>query len=568
MRNHTLRTFQNLTQRMSQIMGRRDRVSVSFGGTMASAALLQNDRYHINLPAFPAGTVMSEHDYRVYNGYIDHESAHLRWTDFKAMKVPRKKVLLKHMINLIEDIRIENKQIDEYPGSRKFLDALCWHVDTEDKTQSKEDNQAEKVLGLIYKEAYAKYRDVDTNVVDDWLGDYKQLMPIEKYMAKEMPRLGTCKDTMRIAKQIVKLLPKNIDWPKSPPVEKVLLLLISGGDKREDKEAIEAALEALELAAVDHDKHEGRKKVLITLVKHIDKENKKAAQAKADLPEQGPVYPPCATHHDRVFVPSDENMYKYEKARNSCTAEITAAKKMLSTYLRSRANKSWSRGLEEGELDASQLHNLVAFDSTKIMKERRSRDYMNTAVLLMVDCSGSMDESTTRTAAIILAEALNGIRWLLLEIAGFTTNKYKYAVLKDCGRSVGLDILLHKGFDEPYVKACPRLGAIRTTGYTPLGEAYGHGFERLIVRKEVRRVLWIISDGEPYLRLANTNHSEYELMRRTHGKCRQYGIETIGTYIGWKGRDSLKDYVDRYSCMDNIGEMPNALLEIIRGMTK
>ena len=568
MRNHTLRTFQNLTQRMSQVMGRRDRVSVSFGGTLASAALLKNERYHINLPAFPAGTIMSEHDYRVYNGYIDHESAHLRWTDFRAFKGKDKKPILKHMINLVEDIRIENKQIDTYPGSRKFLDALCWHVDTEDKVKNKAETQADKVLGLIYKEAYAKYRDIDTNVVDDWLGDYKQLEPIEKYMAKEMPKLETNKDTMRIAKGIVKLLPKDIDWPKPPPEEKILLLVISGGTSKEQKEAVAAAIKVLEEAAKHNDKHEGRKQVLITLVGHIEKENKKAAQVKDALPEQGPVYPPCATHHDRVFVPSRENMFQYEKARNSCSTEITASKKMLSMYLRSRANKSWSRGLEEGELDVSQLHNLVAFGSTKIMKERRSRDYMNTAVLLLVDCSNSMHAGTTRTAAIILAEALNTIKWLKLEIAGFTTNDHYYKKLKDCGRMIGIDIMLHKGFDEPYVKVRSRLGAISTSGFTPLGEAYGHGFERLMVRKEVRRVLWILSDGEPCLELANDKHSEYELMRRCHGKCRQYGIETIGTYIGWNHRNSLKKYVDRYSCIQEIEEMPTALLEIIRGMTK
>jgi len=572
-RNHTLRTFQGLTQRMAQVMGRRDRVSVSFGGTIASASLLDEGRYHVNLPALPAGTVMSEHDFRVYNGYIDHEAAHLRWSDFKALKVnERKDPILKHMVNLVEDIRIENKQIDHYPGSRKFLDALCYHVDKEDMDAPSDRTQAEQILGLIYKEAYAKYRDIDTNVMPEWLGDFDEYKELETYMAAEMPDLRTNKDTMRIAKGIKKRLPKNVDWkqlqPESGEGKPHLIMVGAGGQSlAEIREEIKEALEVLEQAAVDNDQHEGRKEVLKALLEHIDDSNQKA-QAKVDLPEQGPVLPPCGIHHDRVFVPSREDWRAFENARHNCAPEITAAKKMLSMYLRSRKNVAWSRGLEEGELDPHQLHNLVALGSNKVMRERRSRDFMNTAVLLMVDCSGSMSATTTRTAAIILAEALNSIKFLKLEVTGFTTNNRHYTELKDAGRCIGLDIMLYKGFDEPYVKAKGRLGAIRTTGYTPLGEAYGHGFERLMMRSEARRVLWIISDGEPCLDLANEDHSEYELMRRTHAKCRRFRVETVGTYVGWRGRQALKSYVDVYSCIEQISQMPQAMLEIVKGITK
>jgi len=572
-RSHTLRTFQGLTQRMARVMGRKDRVSVSFGGTIASASLLDKGRYHINLPALPAGTVMTEHQYRVYNGYIDHESAHVRWTEFKTLAVDQKKdPILKHMVNIVEDIRIENRQIQTYPGSRKFLDALCYHVDKEDTENPRHPTQAEQVLGLIYKEAYAKYRNIDTNVVPEWLGDYAEYKRIETYMAAEMPKLWTSKDTMRIAKGIKDRLPKDVDWTElqqqAGEGEPQLIMIGTGGESLEEiREMVEAALAELEQAAIDNDQHEGRKEALKGLLVQIDNANDKT-QAATNLPEQGPVLPPCGLHHDRVFVPSNEDMDAYDRARHACAPEITAAKKMLSMYLRSRKNTAWSRGLEEGELDTSQLHQLVSFGSNKVMKERRSRDFMNTAVLLMIDCSGSMNANTTRTAAIILAEALNSIKFLKLEIAGFTTNRHSYTELKDSGRSVGLDILLFKEFDTPYVKAKPRLGAVRTTGYTPLGEAYGHGFERLIVRKEARRVLWIISDGEPCLDLANNSHSEYELMRRTHGKCRRLGVETVGTYIGYRSRNKLKKYVDVYSCIDRISDMPLAMLEIVKGITK
>jgi len=81
-------------------------------------------------------------------------------------------------------------------------------------------------------------------------------------------------------------------------------------------------------------------------------------------------------------------------------------------------------------------------------------------------------------------------------------------------------------------------------------------------------VLWIISDGEPCLDVANEDHSEYELMRRTHAKCRRLGVETVGTYVGYRSRDSLRKYVDTYSCIERISDMPQAMLEIVKGITK
>jgi hypothetical protein len=52
------------------------------------------------------------------NGFIDHEAAHLRYTDFTVSARPG---LAKLLTNLLEDIRIEQALGVDYPGSRHNL---------------------------------------------------------------------------------------------------------------------------------------------------------------------------------------------------------------------------------------------------------------------------------------------------------------------------------------------------------------------------------------------------------------------------------------------------------------
>ncbi|WP_295587873.1 VWA domain-containing protein [uncultured Lamprocystis sp.] len=58
-------------------------------------------------------------------GYLTHEAAHLRFTDFQAGEGTRAKgPVAKAILGVVEDIRIENAMMHPYPGARITLDAL------------------------------------------------------------------------------------------------------------------------------------------------------------------------------------------------------------------------------------------------------------------------------------------------------------------------------------------------------------------------------------------------------------------------------------------------------------
>jgi hypothetical protein len=95
-------------------MGKKHGIKVSIRADMNTAA---TDGKNIYLPIIP-----DTHEALVLaRGYIDHESAHIRFTDFT---VNMGKGLRKSLINILEDIRIEQRLGRELPGCKINLEEL------------------------------------------------------------------------------------------------------------------------------------------------------------------------------------------------------------------------------------------------------------------------------------------------------------------------------------------------------------------------------------------------------------------------------------------------------------
>ena len=277
--------------------------------------------------------------------------------------------------------------------------------------------------------------------------------------------------------------------------------------------------------------------------------------------------PPAGTEHDRIFVPSGENMSVYRRERAAMAGQVSAIKKALTIYLRSQEMKAWTRGVEEGRLDEDALADLCLTGNRRVFKQRRTRTFPNTAFAVMCDLSSSMNAKLVRLTATAFVEALAQLPRIKTMVAGFTTNEYKYEGFVGAGRTEGMDLLLFKGFDEPYRTAMPRMGAINTSGCTPLGEGYGYGFESLVKRAERRKVLLVITDGTPCYEhgprgtVHGAEHNDFALMKHVQEKCRTYGVETLG--IGIRS-NSIEDFVDKAAYV----KTPNDLARTVLEMTK
>lgn len=84
-------------------------VKINIGGSVA-----YTDGKSINLPNIPKDAPQTDAIW----GYLAHEGAHVRFTDFSVDRVPG---IHAELVNIIEDCRIEQLMIKEYPGTAATL---------------------------------------------------------------------------------------------------------------------------------------------------------------------------------------------------------------------------------------------------------------------------------------------------------------------------------------------------------------------------------------------------------------------------------------------------------------
>ena len=114
---------------VAAVLGNKYGVQVTIGGSKAFT-----DGSTINLPSLPLDC--DETLIGLARGYIDHESAHIRETNFESLKNAQLTPLEMHIWNCIEDWRVENKLAEIFPGCRGNFDWLIRHFfssETEDR---------------------------------------------------------------------------------------------------------------------------------------------------------------------------------------------------------------------------------------------------------------------------------------------------------------------------------------------------------------------------------------------------------------------------------------------------
>ncbi|AQS42257.1 MAG: Cobaltochelatase CobT subunit [Candidatus Tokpelaia hoelldobleri] len=185
----------------------------------------------------------------------------------------------------------------------------------------------------------------------------------------------------------------------------------------------------------------------------------------------------------------------------------------LQRRLLAQQNRSWDFDLEEGYLDSARLVRVVV-DPTQPLSYKWERDteFRDTVVTLLIDNSGSMRGRPITVAATcvdILARTLErcGVK---VEILGFTTKAWKGGRSREQwledgkpvmpGRLNDLRHIIYKSADTPWRRARRSLGLMMREGLLKEnidGEALIWAHQRLLGRREHRRILMMISDGAP-----------------------------------------------------------------------
>jgi cobaltochelatase CobT len=192
---------------------------------------------------------------------------------------------------------------------------------------------------------------------------------------------------------------------------------------------------------------------------------------------------------------------------------VTRLANRLQRRLMAQQARSWDFDQEEGLLDAARLARVIVQPGHALSyKIERETEFRDTVVSLLIDNSGSMRGRPISIAAIsadILARTLERCG-VATEILGFTTRAWKGGQSREAwlaegrpatpGRLNDLRHILYKRADEPYRHARGNLGLMMREGLLKEnidGEALLWAHNRLMARREERRILMVISDGAP-----------------------------------------------------------------------
>ena len=185
----------------------------------------------------------------------------------------------------------------------------------------------------------------------------------------------------------------------------------------------------------------------------------------------------------------------------------------LQRKLLAKQNRSWEFDLEEGSLDTSKLTRII-IDPLNSLSFKKEKDvkFKDTLVTILIDNSGSMRGKPISVAAIcadILARTLERCS-VKVEILGFTTKHWKGGQSREKwmndqkplfpGRLNDLRHIVYKSADVPWRQSKNNMGLMLKEGLLKEnidGEALKWSYNKILKRKEERKILMVISDGAP-----------------------------------------------------------------------
>lgn len=568
-------------------------VNVVLSGTEACT-----DGKTIHLPMLNNMSELRE----VLFGYLAHEAAHVRSSDFNTLK-KCKSPMEKHCTNIIEDIRIERLIQEVFPGTQFTLSAMWSHVVEQGMSPpaKPEDNEATQLLQYLLHRLRSEVLHIDASIplAESSQRVVEQTFPVgffvrlDGLLGKYMDNLTCSDDCLMLARAILKALDDAEEEERQQQQNQEQQQQSSdssqgdqsqqagGSDGSADGESQPQPGQAKSSNGDEADQGKGDSQQSSADSDGNDNQTQdtgsgsqsSSAQDTSDSSgDQG--QPQCgngSSLHDRLInetnLPEDAIEQLREQladqahkdnngnhvaintsnvgsdARNNGDTSGLMTGILASSTIRSRLlgmlqaqtrQKQWLHTSGK-RVDGKRLTRLAAGDS-RVFIQREEMQRPDTAVHVLLDCSGSMKhgQDVANQATVSLALAVSTIPNCDIAASMFP--------------GVGGEVspILHRG--QP-VRAVLGRFAVSSNGGTPLAEAMLYAARELAASKRQRKVLIIITDGDP-----------------NDGKAVRYMNDLVAghvdTYAIGIGSTAVSQYFEKWSVINHVKELQKALFTI------
>jgi len=293
---------------------------------------------------------------------------------------------------------------------------------------------------------------------------------------------------------------------------------------------------------------------------------------------------PEAVKLDREITPLAVGHDHYKAEFDSVKRNVSALRSKIISLLRSRTHRGAVMDQDSGSLDNGALYRLRT-GSKQIFFQPSAKVELDTAVTLLIDCSGSMAGNKihmARQTALILSEILNQLG-IAIEIIGFNAlhprrcgdakqsgdkkfeefQKHYEQAHGHYNRYWGLRHYIAKSFNDNYNQAKYRLLGLdnNSSSCNCDNESIMFAAKRLAERTEKRKMLIVLSDGQPNLEWGTDLSLLKSDLNNVIRKVIKAGIELIGIGLDV---DYVKQFYPEYAVINDMDKMPAVILNILK----
>ena len=595
MRSHT---FESAIERIGRILARQYNIEVIFEGDQA-----YTDGKRIVLPFFRELTDELRLD---LNGYLDHEVAHCKFTEFQVVK----KVINRfhqEILNAVEDVRIEREMIKEFPGTAGHLNPLRkkWQAKTTPKMH--ELPWPVRLMLAVQYEMNGEPVSIDPEIKKMW-----------NDIAPERAKLNSCESTkelLKVTEDITKKVMKEVEDQKKKESKEKSKDKKKGekskskskadksedqsegeGDQSEDQSEgdqsegdqsgkgepcdqgeAEMVSENVGEAGSEWDNHctDVHKLINQEIKEFIDKREetdpKKVKKAHDYTMGRG-KHTPLSTRYDTVEHHKG-NPTAYNNIKRSLGGLVSPIRRHLERALKVEENARWRMDRERGSINPRSLSSLATSPGFRTpFKDFTKVETNNVAVELLVDMSGSMMSQmhTAKKAVIAMAEALQSLN-IPFEVTGFHAvyDRRLDGISSARGRfnrrSEKLSHHVFKSFTESKLYG---IEALHVGHNNVDGESVRWAAGRLAEQKQNRKILMVFSDGMPAAE--GNSHILNSDLKKAIQDIKRSGIECIGFGIE---TEDVKKFYPEYVVVNDVRDLPTKVMRkvsdlILRGLRR
>lgn len=604
-RSRRVKIFENAVERVARTLSQKWNVRVVWQHNKC-----ETTGSTIYLPTLPDTAPKELFD--AVQGHLDHEAAHVVFTDFKCLPSLTPMVML--ALNALEDPRIERKWAKMYPGAKgNFRRSQEWTL----KKIFEEDSDGYcpwhnltdlgkfMVASIVYitneaDDTHWFIQRVDSAIMDDVrkhghffkdalvAEDTKSVIPLAKKLLaalqidedEEVPggsaaQNGEGEGDGSASGSIIAV---KIDGSSSSSASADAADAVSvasnstetSGDTNSTETSGDTDSAGCENSATvykpDYTKTPGDADVaVLEMREHLIEETKQAAAATDN-------YQIYTTEGDVVETmrAKSGDRSAYRSFMQQALRYVAPMKRKMARSLLSRSEASWEVDKTRGKLNPRRIYQVPAGMSKRVFRQRIEAEEYDTAVIMMIDHSQSMSGARLRLAAqtaIVFGELLNQLK-IPFAVYGFSTgaganNGARKSQCPVNDRSIysrwgDLWLGRYKNWDDSWVSAGPSMVNMeRNSKYNTYdGESLKVGAQLLLARPEKRKIMFWLNDGSPY-----PNHGDNKQEHVRYAKdCAREVHKLVELFAIGINTNAVGDIYKNWVCVNSLETLPKTAL--------